>query len=131
MPSPQAAFSHSPTPDKPVNPQLFFFDLVEEIIINKKIAFQCTWCYSSDFSNEKPGTHNIIGICKDITFENIKYHDSDILVKINEDDKWHTLFVDYKNKNATPKFKVRIYNYTEGSLMQKLELLKNQEKYNI
>lgn len=108
-----------------------FYDLVKEIVLDKKIAFQCYWCYLSDFSNEKNKKHNIIGVCKDITFENPKYHDSDILVKIDADDKWHSLFIEYKNENASPKFKVRVYNYVEGLLAQKLEVIKNREKYNI
>ena len=99
---------------------------------NKKIAFQCTWCYSSDFFEDTPHSkpHSIIGVCKD-AFENPKYHDFDFLVKIDNDDKWHTLFVRFNNSKSQPKFNIRIYNYTEGILIKKLEMLKNMEKFNI
>ena len=110
-----------------------FYNLVKELVINKKIAFQCTWCYSSDFFEDFPHSkpHSIIGVCKDVIFENPRYHDSDLLVKIDNDDKWHTLFVRFNNPKSQPKFSVRIYNYTEGILIKKLEMLKNMEKYNI
>ncbi len=107
-----------------------FFDLLEEIVLDKKIAFRCSWCYSIDFSSENIHSHDIIGVCKKITFENPKYEeDSDFLVKIDGEDKWHTLFIN--NRKEFPKFNVRVYNYTEGLLMQKLEMLKSQEKFNI
>jgi len=111
-----------------------FYDLAKEIIINKQIAFQCTWCYSLDFSNENPHDqkkHSIIGICKDVKFENPKYHDSDILVKIDNENIWHTLFTNYNNTKTSPDFKVRVYSYIKGSLMEELEIKKDSKKYNI
>lgn len=128
-----------------------FINLLVEIVLNKKIAFECEWCYSDNFGENYPKTHSIIGECEKIKFKNIGFsaqvyfdlEDSDMidpindniefLVKIKTDkdsahlqiyDRWHLLFDDNKKK-------LRVYNYTEGPLAQELDMLKNSEKYNI
>jgi len=114
---------------------IIFINLLKEMMLNKKITFYCNWCYTedlTDFSYDSEQdwnfAHNTIGTCVDIRHESDEGDwDSDIVVRINDDKKWHTLFT----LNSKKPKRVRIYNYSEGQLAQELEMLKNAEKYNI
>ena len=115
---------------------IYFFDLLKEMVLNKIIAFKCNWCYdirrNSNFENSprwaqdlKKSFHNIIDKCVNIDHQDKIYNDSDILVKLENEHNCHTLFM------QGDKQKIRIYNYNEGPLMQKLNMLKDAEKYNL
>ena len=111
---------------------IVLIDLLREILVGKKIAFYCNWCYTSysvtfsHFISYKHG-HNIIGNCEEIKYEDLSDEESDIDVKIK--DEWHTLF---NFDVGTRKIKkVRVYNYEEGPIMQELEAKKSAEKYNL
>lgn len=115
------------------------FELVKEMVLNKKITFQCHWCYTDDKDTVLSNSHNIIGKCNDINYQDpldylyskkgqIKYY-SDILVKIENYNYWHTIL--QKNLKNERKQKVRIYDYIEGKLMKQLNILKSAIKYNL
>ena len=106
-------------------------NLLREILINKKITFRCTWCYDDDIEDvlNLSNIHSIIGKCVDVIHEDREYFDSDILVKVDGYEGYHTILIGY-TKNQK-KQKVRIYNYTEGKLINKINILKDIEKYNL
>lgn len=115
------------------NNDINFLSLLKEILIGRQIAFKCTWCYTEkmedNVDNLRHPNHSVIGICKDATHENEDYNESDIVVKIDDDEKWHTLFIGYVKQMI--KQKVRVYNYTEGKLMRHINMIKNMNKYNL
>ena len=103
-------------------------------MINRKIAFRCNWCYTiekGDAIDYSYDAHNVIGVCEDVRYEDVNSFDSDILVKIKGDDKWHTLYTYDSKYKKHKKIRVRIYNYTEGPKAQRLELNKVKDQYNI
>jgi len=106
-------------------PDFTFINLIKEMILNKKIAFQCGWCYDINMINSNHNNHSVIGICEKVEYEDESFWDSDIIVKMLNDDAWHTLF------NPEIKKRIRIYNYVEGPLMKEFETLKDANKYNL
>lgn len=105
-----------------------FVSLLKEIMLNRKILFECVWCYNGDIEYYVDSIgHSVIGKCIDIKHSDEGYGDSDILVKIEGYENWHTLY----SYNPTKNKRVRVFYYKEGNLMQKLEMRKNTEKYNL
>jgi hypothetical protein len=98
-----------------------FKDLIEEMLIDKTIAFICYSCTDENYFNQciSYRTHDVIGKC----IRAISIDESDeVRVKIEGLENWHTL----PNNR-----KVRIYNYVEGTLMEEIQSKKDAEKYNL
>ena len=111
------------------NPEFIFIDLIKEMLLNKKIAFQCGGCFDINMSFSRFYNHSIIGICEKVRYEDEDFWDSDIIVKMINEDKWHTLFIQ-ETKHKVKK-RIRIYNYSEGTLMRELQTLKNVSKFKL
>jgi len=110
-----------------------FLELLKEILIDKKISFQCTWCFDDNIEDNMINlydSHSIVGKCIDIIYEDEGHFDSDVLVKVDGYDGWHTLSISY-TRNSTKQKKVRIYNYSGGELINKLNIIKDIGKYNL
>ena len=142
---PNSSFNLNKLREECIERKIVFFDLVKEMVLDKKIAFHCDWCYNSELTDIEYKSkrkydngryqnvvlgHNIIGQCIDISQEKGEWCDRDIVVRINDDEQWHTLFA-YDEKKKKVKKKVRIYNYTEGPLANELNMYKNADKYNL
>ena len=68
------------------NYNMMLMPLLQEMMLFKKITFKCKWCYNSDVTDCNSVYHNVIGICEAIKYENVNYWDSDILVRIENND---------------------------------------------
>ena len=109
-----------------------FYTLVEEIVLNKTIAFTCFYCYDDSLEfKASPRAHEIIGKCVDIKSDPDYLKDFNILVKIEGEEGWHELHFIPERFQTKFKQKVRIYNYESGELIDELEAYKNAEKYNL
>jgi len=108
-----------------------FFDLLREMVLGKTIAFQCIYCCDNSFELLNYKYHNMLGKCVDIQYDPdymiFEKPASDIVVKMEDNDDWHTIFETRIGDNR----KVRIYNYEEGDKIENLNMLKNTEKYNL
>lgn len=103
-----------------------FQDLIKEIFLNRKVAFQSYYVYTYDerlnsFNSYISKKQSVIGVCKDIKF----YYDevySSIEILFNVNDEWC---------QGPFNQKIRVYDYVEGPLMIELESKKSAKDYNL
>jgi hypothetical protein len=99
-----------------------FSNLIQEILLNRVISFQCWGCFDKDFNWRASDSHNVLGECMNVFFESDWVdEDSLITVKIKNLEYFHTPY----NR------KIKVYNYQTGPYMEELEMKKNAEKYNL
>jgi len=122
---PHKSFNFTKLEDECTKYDIVFVDLIVEILLNKKIAFQSNYIFEYDertkvFTSHIYGSHQVLGICEDVKIQYNSYSERHIILKVN--DKWHT----------TPyNQKIRVYNYLEGTIAEELEAKKDAEKYNL
>lgn len=126
--TPYKSFSVSKLEDEynDYNVDFDFQDLIKEIFLNKKVAFQSYFVYTYDerlnsFNSYISKKQSVIGVCKDIKFYYGEvYRSIEILLNVNSE--WC---------QGPFNQKIRVYDYVEGPLMEELEAKKDAKKYNL
>jgi len=100
-----------------------FRNLIEEILLNRIISFQCWGCCDKDFNWIFADSHNILGECIDVFFES-DWRDEDALITVKIKDLEYLHVLPHRRKT-------KVFNYQTGHYMEELEMKKNAEKYNL